>query len=253
MIFTKDNLKFSILDAIALDYNEMSTTVPPRPFHALSLRLASDATLFCSNQTIKAESGALTYFPAEVGYRRECRYDKLLVIHLDIQNYVSYALESVTPQKTDVTFYFERIVELYTKKQGNYRYLAGALLNNMFAELYDEYYSGVNIPPVIENALKTIHERYTDPMLSVSFLAKTSGVSEVYLRRLFNRSFGVGPKQYMTDLRIEYAKTLLNIGEISVAEVALRAGFSEPKHFAVAFKNKTGYPPSEHKYTFKTP
>lgn len=250
MIFTKDNLKFSILDAIALDYGKINTTIPPRPFHALSLRLETDAVLHCANRTLDMQAGSVTYFPAEVSYRRSCTYDKMLVIHLDIQNYVGYTLESITPQKTDVKGYFEKIVRLYTEKQGGYRYLAQALLNNMLAEIYDEYFDGTNIPKVIENAVKTIHERYTDPSLSVAELAKVSGVSEVYLRRVFNKTFGVGPKQYITDMRIEYAKSLLNTDEMPIASVALRAGFSEPKHFAVAFSKKTGYPPSKHGYHF---
>lgn len=251
MIFSNDGLKFSILDAIAFDYGNSDITMPPRNFSALSYRISSDALLACAGGSINACDGSLTFFPAGVGYTRRCTHDKMLVIHLDVENYVGYTLESVVPKDTDVHSYFSRIVDIWTKKQAGYRYRANALLYEMMAALYREYFIGANIPKVIEKAVKEIHARYADSSLTVGGIAAHAGVSEVYLRRVFREHFGVSPKQYVTDLRIEYAKSLLGIGGIPIAEVATRSGFTEPKHFAVAFRKKTGYPPSKHEYIFE--
>ena len=251
MIFSNDGLKFTILDAIEFDYGHTDISMPPRNFSALSYRMSSDASLSCTDNELEVCGGSLTFFPAGVGYTRRCTHDRMLVIHLDVENYVGYTLESVMPKDTDVYSYFSRIVDVWTKRQAGYRYRANALLYEMMANLYCEYFVGANIPSVIEKAVKEIHARYTDSSLTVSELAAHAGVSEVYLRRVFREHFGVSPKQYVIDLRIEYAKSLLGIGDIPINEVATRAGFTEPKHFAVAFRKKTGYPPSKHEYTLK--
>ena len=95
-------------------------------------------------------------------------------------------------------------------------------------------------------AIDMLHKYFTDPNLTVSKLAKACEISEVYLRRLFLRVYGVSPKQYLTNLRISYAKDLLKGEHLSVTEVASACGYIEASHFSREFKRICGYPPSKH-------
>jgi AraC-like DNA-binding protein len=72
-------------------------------------------------------------------------------------------------------------------------------------------------------------------------------VSEVYLRKIFEKKFGVSPKEYMISLRMEYAKQLLSSGEVGVAEVAQMCGYAEPCHFSREFKKRFGISPKNYK------
>lgn len=99
---------------------------------------------------------------------------------------------------------------------------------------------------LIDAAVRAIDVGFTENDLSISHLAELCGISEVYLRRLFLRAFGVSPKEYVIQKRINYAKSLLGSGDFSVSEVAVLCGYSEPCHFSREFVRRTGITPSHY-------
>ena len=78
-------------------------------------------------------------------------------------------------------------------------------------------------------------------------LARRSNISEVYFRRVFKQMFGMSPVKYITQLRIEHAKTLLETYTFSVEKAAEMSGFSDVKYFGTVFKKQTGMLPSHFK------
>lgn len=113
-------------------------------------------------------------------------------------------------------------------------------------EIKKRYVSGEQYS-VISPAVKEIEGGFTRADMSVSSLAALCGISEVYLRRLFLSAFGVSPKEYIIQKRVEYAKSLLLSGDFSVSEVALMSGYAEPCHFSREFKARTGVSPKLYK------
>ena len=103
----------------------------------------------------------------------------------------------------------------------------------------------------IAPALEYIHSHYSDVNLRISDIAQVSGMSERYLCRLFTESVGCSPKRYVTDLRMQYAKELLD-GAISaeyaiytIEEIAYAAGFGDANYFSTVFRHETGQAPGE--------
>lgn len=88
---------------------------------------------------------------------------------------------------------------------------------------------------------------FTKNDISISSLAAMCGISEVYFRKLFFNAFGISPKEYIIQKRIEYAKTLLSSGDFSVSEVAIITGYSEPCHFSREFSKRVGISPKQYK------
>ena len=95
-------------------------------------------------------------------------------------------------------------------------------------------------------ALEYINENYTRGAIPLSQLASLVGVSEVYLRRLFQSAFSVSPAVYMRNLRIKYAKELIRSGEYSVTDIAMLSGFGDTSYFSREFKRAVGLSPSEY-------
>ena len=91
------------------------------------------------------------------------------------------------------------------------------------------------------NIWNTAH--YTDEIISVPFLSELCGVSEQYLRRLFQAEFGYSPAIYIRLLRLEYAKSLLETNEYSVTDIAMLSGFNSPAYFSREFKKEYGVSP----------
>jgi AraC family L-rhamnose operon regulatory protein RhaS len=90
--------------------------------------------------------------------------------------------------------------------------------------------------------LARIHERYTEP-LTVEELARLAEVSAGHLGETFKKRTGLTIHQYLTKLRVERARALLEETELSVTEVCHRAGFEDSGYLTRMFKRATGVTP----------
>lgn len=120
-----------------------------------------------------------------------------------------------------------------------YRMLSGILKN---AE---------NKNPLIKKIYRYIEDNVDDSSLSNSKIAKAAGISEVYLRKLFQSNSNTSPRQYIQQIRLHKAKSLLASCGLSVAEVAEECGYSSVYHFCRMFRQKTGFTPTEYRNKFK--
>lgn len=99
----------------------------------------------------------------------------------------------------------------------------------------------------LNNAVRSaISYILTNPMkdLSLEFMARYVGFSTAYFSTVFKESTGIAYKKYVTTIRIEHAKRLLEDGKLSVLEVGLECGFNTPSQFIRMFKNIVGDTPS---------
>lgn len=82
--------------------------------------------------------------------------------------------------------------------------------------------------------------------VSLQDLADQVGLSRSYLVRIFRKTYGLPPHAYQTQIRIEHAKKQLLAG-LSIAEVALEAGFVDQSHLTRHFKRIVGVPPGQYR------
>jgi AraC-like DNA-binding protein len=81
-----------------------------------------------------------------------------------------------------------------------------------------------------------------DTNVSLTDLARVTGLSQYHLTRSFTATIGVPPHTYQIQLRIERAKRLLLTGR-PVVDSAHEAGFYDLSHFTRHFKRHVGVPP----------
>lgn len=96
---------------------------------------------------------------------------------------------------------------------------------------------------LIARVVDHIHANYQRP-LSLHECASLVRLSPVYLSGLFSRTVGVPFKTYLTDLRLEKARQLLQDPARRVSEVAFAVGYRDANRFRLAFKNVTGVSPA---------
>ena len=82
-----------------------------------------------------------------------------------------------------------------------------------------------------------------DEKISLDLLAHLRFTSKYHLIRVFKKYYGITPRQYLINKRIEEAKKILKTGK-SVSETCYLIGFDSVNSFSNLFRAKTGMPPS---------
>lgn len=80
---------------------------------------------------------------------------------------------------------------------------------------------------------------------SITAIARASGVTRFHFIRLFKAVFGETPHQYRSLARIEKAKHLLILSDLSITDVCMAVGFSSLGSFSALFSRRVGMSPSE--------
>jgi AraC-like DNA-binding protein len=78
--------------------------------------------------------------------------------------------------------------------------------------------------------------------INLGDLATKAFISKFHFLRLFKLLYGVTSHQYLTSVRIENAKRLLNNGK-SISETCITVGFNSYTSFTGLFKKTTGTTP----------
>lgn len=92
-------------------------------------------------------------------------------------------------------------------------------------------------------------ERYTDPSFSLEETAEFVGLSKNYFTRFYSRETGTGFWAYVTRLRIDRAKLLLETSSLPMAEICARVGYDDVSYFSHRFKSLEGMSPRKFRET----
>ena len=90
-------------------------------------------------------------------------------------------------------------------------------------------------------------EAHLSEELSLEDLAAEVCLSPFHFARAFKAATGTAPHRYLTDRRIERAKSLIAEGRLSLAEIAHVCGFSSQAHFTRWFKRIVGTTPGAYR------
>lgn len=110
---------------------------------------------------------------------------------------------------------------------------------------------GSNEEGLIIRLNKVIAENLDNPDLDQQLLCRELGLSRASLFNKLKSITGTGAKEYITKIRIEKAKALMESTDMSIAEVSEKTGFASQSYFSTAFKGYTGLTPSQYRQQHK--
>jgi AraC family transcriptional regulator len=86
--------------------------------------------------------------------------------------------------------------------------------------------------------------------LSLDEMAQSVGLSTAHFARMFRKSTGETPHQFVTRQRVERAKAMLRAPDMRVLDVAVACGFKTQQHFAQVFRYVCRVSPTEYRQNF---
>ena len=99
---------------------------------------------------------------------------------------------------------------------------------------------------VIGKAKEYINRKFSKD-ISLEEVAKHVDISSYYFSKLFKEEEGMNFIDYVTELRIDKAKKMLTEANVSIKEVCIEAGYTDPNYFSRIFKKVVGRTPTEYR------
>ncbi len=153
--------------------------------------------------------------------------------------------------------------DLYLTKPFNYSILTQSIKSLLYNREKLRYYYTNNIHKIdqvqsfrnpeqlfVRELNKQIKDNLDNAGFSVENLADALNISRVQLYRKVKAMLGISVSDYISDFRLENAKSMLETTDKSIAEIGYSTGFSSPNYFSTAFKSKYGVTPGAYKKSF---
>ena len=123
-----------------------------------------------------------------------------------------------------------------------------ALAYALCMALLEESYAVAGSPDASRfEALKKHMRENLATGMSVSTMADMAGFSRSHFARLFKEAEGISPRDYVEDLRLRKALSLLYSRTLSVKEIAFACGIPDVNYFCRLFRRHTGMSPGEYR------
>jgi AraC-like DNA-binding protein len=133
--------------------------------------------------------------------------------------------------------------------QGEYLQ-AEAAITQMLTRLFAEH-TDPAVPREEDVLLEQIRRFilvHMDEKISATSIAAETGYSTAHISRLFKKRFGLTLQAFLIDQRINRAKSLMiESPELSLAEIAVEAGFYDQSHLVKNFKKAYSISPNHYK------
>ncbi len=102
---------------------------------------------------------------------------------------------------------------------------------------------------IIEKADRFIEANYSQD-ISLEAVAREVNLSPYYFSRFYKEMTGQNFIDKLANIRIEKAKELLLDPELSIKDISMKVGFTDPNYFSKAFKKITGVTASDYRKLF---
>jgi len=245
MLCNGENPILRIVGVDHLRWGEGVYEVPPREYAVLSFRIRGGATICGGGRTHYIQTNDILYLPQNMGYTAEYTDTEIIGIHFvtmhddpDIKLYTFQSGEQL------YKLFLQALAMWEEKRPGFAAYTTAQLYTILGALLENE--TKASLPAHFLKAVSVINANYKDPGISIDAVCAEAGIGGTTFRQLFKKHYQKTPTEYITELRLEYARNLIS-GGTPVEEAAYDSGFNDPKYFARVVKRCFGCTPRDFK------
>lgn len=149
-----------------------------------------------------------------------------------------------------ITYLLELFTKEFQKSRTFHQEYAKSLLNAIMVNTCRQLEKITETPAEAANNPIKLAANYMQlnfqENITIADVADYAGVTQAYLSKLFVKHMSMGPKQYLTRLRLDYATKMLEFSDQSITEICYLSGFGDFSVFWRAFTNRYGCSPRDY-------
>lgn len=242
-----------IIDEI-IERNEFEIVKGHQPHHAIMILL--DGSFFCKlsdEVSFVAKAGDIIVFPLDCLFERQviepCRI-YLAYFSVDTSHPLGQCLPSGKLNFHDL----ERakankntLIDLLNRSDEPSNAMRQHILNDILYQYFYECAPSLNSKNKISPEVFSIIDYMAHNLakqISLDELADIAGLSKNGLIKRFRSEIGCTPYAYLSQLRLQKAKSLILHTSLSMSQIAEKCGYDSLYYFSNSFKKKFGVSPS---------
>lgn len=219
--------------------------VMPRAYSSLAFRISGSVTVNCGGREHYVNTNDILYMPQNMGYTARYTDTEILVIHFvtlrDDSDAELYAIQS----GEQIYKMFMQAYALWEQKEAGFPVFVTSLLYGILGTILEKK-THASLPKHFLTAVSFLNKNYKSNTITVNEACDIAGISPTVFRQLFHKHYQKTPLEYITELRLEYARNLIS-GGTPIEAAAYESGFNDPKYFARVVKKRFGCTPREFK------
>ena len=140
---------------------------------------------------------------------------------------------------------FNKLIDTFLYNEPLAIQVCASILQEIILDIAKSELDNANNSP-LKNSLKYIHSFYTSK-IDIPSLAKIENLSNSRYVANFKKQTGKSPNEYIIDLRLQLAKSLLENTKMSIKQISEKVGYSDQYFFSRLFKNHIGISPQKYR------
>ena len=230
MLYEGKNPILKIISVAGLCWKGGKVTVDPRPYSALAFRIKGSAELETEDGKHYVHPNEVLYMPQNKGYSAIYTDTEMIVVHFVAEKQDN--LPEIYEFENGEQLYkkFLKIKLLWENKEPAFNVYALAATYDILGTILESK-TKANLPERFLEAVAFINSNFKSSQLSVDDICSAAKIGGTALRQNFKKHYGKSPVQYVTELRLDYARNLIAEGE-TVETAAIKSGFNDPKYFS---------------------
>ena len=178
-------------------------------------------------------------------------FDKELLERLNNAKYIEMPISSTTNR------YFSNFISKTSTIYQNNNYPEEILspifidLSSIIFHYYQDTIKSKNYSNLVNTMMELLHNK-NNYQLSLSEISKKANYSYAHINRLFKSETGTTLAEYFAQIRLEYAKRLIETTSYSILDISLEVGFQSLSHFTKLFSKYYGLTPAKYRKTWNT-
>ena len=243
MLCNGDNPILEIVGVEHMHWKGGTFNVSCRNYSALAFRISGNAIIQSDGKEHYIKTNDILYLPQNKGYTAKYTDTEMLVIHF-ITTLDDKELEIYSFQNGEQIYkLFLQTHLIWKNKETGYVVHTLSMLYSILGSILEKE-TKINLPPHFLKAISYINSNYKNSDLNVDMICAEAGIGSTAFRQLFKKHYQKTPVEYITDLRLEYARNLISSG-VPIGNVAYESGFNDTKYFARVVKKRLNCTPRD--------